>query len=360
MKSKSDRVSCAVLLRAGAATLAIIAIGGCASQAAVDRPPGPTKAEREAASQLYTGEPTVVHATEFPVVSAAEGITRGDEAWRQGKLDLAAYLYIQSLAFQPDNPVPFLKIGAIHESRGNRALAALAFERALQLDPDNAGANERLGLLYLQDGRNDDARKQLERAIELDPSRWQSHNGLGIVADRNGDSAAAIEHYDVALELVPRAPMIVNNRGYSRYLAGNFTGAEADFRLALQMSPLAGTWTNLGRAQARQNRYSDALESFLKEHDEANARNLLGEVAMEGGDFDTAQSEFTLALSAAPRFFQAAHDNLELVAKRIAERKMPVVPVGGSATAASALPVGTATVVAESVAWNSNRSQASN
>ena len=31
--------------------------------------------------------------------SAAEGVQRGDEAWRQGKLDLAVYLYVQSLAY---------------------------------------------------------------------------------------------------------------------------------------------------------------------------------------------------------------------------------------------------------------------
>src|SRR4030095_15405501 len=93
-------------------------------------------AGRESAGQLYEGEPAVVHATEFPVASAAEGIARGADAWRAGHLDLAIYLYVQSLAFDRKSPEPYLKIGAIHERRGNRALAEKAFENALSLAPN--------------------------------------------------------------------------------------------------------------------------------------------------------------------------------------------------------------------------------
>ncbi|MGH8203790.1 MAG: tetratricopeptide repeat protein, partial [Steroidobacteraceae bacterium] len=260
-----------------------------------------------------------MHATEFPVMSAEEGIARGDQAWRRGQLDLAVYLYVQSLAYDAKNPEPLLRIGAIHERLGNRRLAETAFERASAFDPDNAGTNERLGLLYLQDGRDDAARARFERAIALDPSRWQSHNGLGIAADRRFNFAAAIAHYDAAFEIEPRAAMVVNNRGYSRYLARDFAGAEADYRIALALGAQSGTWTNLGKAQARQGRYAEAMESLRKENGEAQAHNLLGECALESDDLDTAQSEFTLALSASPRYFQAARDNLDRVNERIAE-----------------------------------------
>ena len=57
------------------------------------------RGNRTAAGELYAGQPPVVHATEFPVESAAEGVARGDKAWRAGKLDLAVYLYVQSLAY---------------------------------------------------------------------------------------------------------------------------------------------------------------------------------------------------------------------------------------------------------------------
>jgi tetratricopeptide (TPR) repeat protein len=299
-----------------AVTLLAAALAGCASQAAADREAGPSPEQREAASKLYAGEPAVVHATEFPVASAAEGIARGDAAWRRGELDLAVYMYVQSLAYDATNPVPLQKIGAIHERRGNRAHAVKAFEMALKLDPGNAATSERLGLLYLQDGRDEPARALFERSIRADPNRWQSHNGLGIAADRRQDYAAAIVHFDAALALQPRAAIVVNNRGYSRFLAGDFAGAEVDFKAALELGGVKGTWTNLARSQARQGRYADALESFLREHEAAQAYNLLGEAVLEGGDVVAAQSYFTQAISASPRYFPAAQDNLALARAR--------------------------------------------
>jgi len=307
----------AVALLTGSA-LGLTLLAGCAGQAATTTP-DTGRGDKQAAKELYAGQPAVVHATEYPVGSAAEGIARGDDAWRQGKLDLAVYLYVQSLAYDASVADPFLKIGAIHERLGNPALAEKAFELALERDPENAAACERLGLLYLQSQKNDAARALFERAIALDPDRWLSHNGLGIAADRRGDFTAAIAHYDTALVLEPRAATVVNNRGYSRYLAGDLTGAEADFSEAIRLGALSGTWTNLGKVQAKQARYAQALESFLKETDMAHAYNLLGEVAMQRADYVSAQKYFASAVSASPRYFKAAQENLGIVNERLAE-----------------------------------------
>ena len=314
-----------------AQVLLVAALAGCAGSPTRPENAAPSRADRAAAEKLYDGEPAVVHATEFPVTSAAEGMARGDEAWRRGQLDLAVYLYVQSLAYDAKNPEPLLRIGAIHERRGNRALAVRAFEMALELDPQNPGTNERLGLLYLESHRDVAARPMLERAIALDARRWQSHDGLGIEADRREDFAAAISHYDAALALEPRAVTVVNNRGYSRYLAGDFTGAETDFRTALQMGGHPGTWTNLGRALARQGRHDEALECFKKESDDAQAYNLLGEEALEAGKLTRARDYFAEAISAAPRYFQAAHDNLALADERIeaADNSAPATTSNG-------------------------------
>jgi Flp pilus assembly protein TadD len=304
---------------ASSATLFVLAsASGCASHARVAQD-AEGRGDKNAASQLYAGQPAVVHATEYPVFSAAEGIARGDEAWSQGKLDLAVYLYVQSLAFDATTAMPFLKIGAIHERQGNRALAEKAFALALERDPDNAAANERLGLLGLQSQKYEAARALFEHAIAIDPDRWQSHNGLGVVADRRGDFIAAIGHYDTAHVLEPRAANIVNNRGYSRYLAGDLASAESDFRLAISLGAAPGTWTNLGRAQAARGNYSDALDSLLREADLATAYNVLGMVTMERGDLDTAKRYFSDAITTSPRYFQAAHDNLARVNERLAK-----------------------------------------
>ena len=60
-----------------------------------------------------------MHATEYPGRRRRPRASqRGDDAWRQGKLDLAVYLYVQSLAYDATAAGPFLKIGAIHEQLG--------------------------------------------------------------------------------------------------------------------------------------------------------------------------------------------------------------------------------------------------
>jgi hypothetical protein len=110
-------------------------------------------------------------------------------------------------------------------------------------------------------------------------------------------------------------------------------------------------------AQARQRKYEQALESFLKENDEAHARNLLGVAAMEGGDLDTAQNEFMLALSASPRFFPAAQDNLEQVARQISERRAPAPALANEdapVTTASTHPAAAAPV-AGLASWSTDR-----
>lgn len=314
---------------AGALTLGLLT--GCAGPAAVATDAAPARGSKSAARQLYTGQPSVVHATEFPVATAAEGVARGDDAWRQGKLDLAVYLYVQSLAYETTSAQPFLKIAAIHEQLGNRALATKAFELALEREPENAGANERLGLLYVEAQQDELAENMLHAAIRLDPRRWRAYNGLGVLADRRGEYASAEQHYDRAHVLQPNNASVINNRGYSHYLAGKLDAAEADLRYAAQLGAPKGTWTNLGKVLAKKGQYEEALESLMKESDMAHAYNLLGEVARDTGDLQRARQFFSDAISAAPRFFQEAQDNLSEV-----DERLKTAPPSGTAVAQAA------------------------
>ena len=305
------------------AQLLIVLLAGCASQPR-DEAAAQPKGDKATADQLYAGEPAIVHSTEYPVASAAEGMQRGDEAYREGKLDLAVYLYVQVLALDATHAEPFLKIGAIHEQKGNVAMAEKAYELALQRDPADAAACERVGLLYMQSGRDAEAPAMFERAIAIDAKRWRSYNGLGILADRRGDFTAALTYYDKARAIEPSAALVLNNRGYSRYLAGDLTGAEADLKAAIRQGAKGSVWTNLGKVQAMQGRYAEALESLLQEKDLPHAYNVLGEAAMERGEFDVAQRYFESAISESPRYFEAAQKNLGL-----AKERQLAAPAGG-------------------------------
>jgi Flp pilus assembly protein TadD len=299
------------------ALLLFTLLAGCATQPADDADKQASNGDKDTANQLYAGEPAIVYGTEYPVTSAADGIQRGDQAYREGKLDLATYMYVESLKFDSNAAEPFLKIGAIHEQRGNRALAEKAFELALERQPDNAAACERLGLLYIQSGRDAEAPALFQRALKLDSKRWRSYNGLGVLADRRNDFAAAIGYYNQALEIEPGAASVLNNRGYSHYLAGDLPRAENDLKAAIRLGAQSGVWTNLGKVQAKQGRYPEALESLLKEMDLAHAYNLLGESAMESADYSRAKRYFESAIEAAPRYYEAAQRNVALANERL-------------------------------------------
>ncbi len=303
------------------ALLLIAAVAGCASthseKAAKQGAEMARAIDKQAASQLYSGEPSIVHSTQYPVTSADDGIKRGDAAYQAGKLDLAVYLYVESLSFDSTRSEPFVKIGAIHEQKGNVQLAEKAYELALERQPDNPGVCERLGLLYIQSGRDAEAPPLFERAIALYPRRWKSWNGLGILADRRGDFTAAISDYDKALAIEPGAAMVMNNRGFSRYLAGDLPGAEADLKAAIRLGAKGNVWRNLGKVQAVQGRYAEALETLTRDTDLAHAYNLLGEAAMERGDFDSAKRYFQSAITESPRYFEEAQKNLGLANERL-------------------------------------------
>jgi Flp pilus assembly protein TadD len=267
----------------------------------------------EPPSKLYAGEPAAVHGSEYPVTSSHDGVQRGDAAWQRGELDLALYLYVQALRFDPSDASTLRKIGAIHESRNNRPLARQAFEMALARDRYHPGTLERLGLIYLQDNENSPARQLLERALAIEPHRWRAHNGLGVLLDRAGEHAQALEHYDIALNLQPEeSAAILNNRGYSKYLAGDLQGAEADLRQALEQGAEGRVWLNLGRVQAQGRAYSAALKSFLETLDTARAYNEAGEAALRNGDRQIARAYFQNAMDASPAHFERAFKNLAI------------------------------------------------
>lgn len=296
----------------------VILMAGCASAPQKEKIAQPSPS---AASELYAGQPPIVHGTEFPVASAQDGIQRGDDAWREGKLDLAIYLYVQVLEFAPNDAPTLRKLGALHETEGHLALARRAFEMALCAAPPDAATLERLGLLYLEGGEdNERALTLLTHAVALDEKRWRSYDGLGVLADRRKEYSLALTYYDAALHLQPRAANVLNNRGYSRFLNGDLKGAEEDLRAALSIDPTSLARVNLGNVQAKGRHYGDAFKTFLETYDAAHAYNAVGEGAMDNGDHQIARTYFENATTASPSYFEEAEKNLTLAREALAGR----------------------------------------
>lgn len=258
---------------------------------------------------LYEGEPEVVFATEFPVASAEEAIARADSALLEGDLDLALYMYVRAYDLDKDNVHALVRIGNIHESRGNDRLATMAFTSVVNVDPTHSRALQSLGLIYLHAKRHEEARALLERAINEDPALWRAQNGLGVLADMRGEHTKAIEAFDAALAVNPGDASTLNNRGYSLYLDGQYDAASANF-LEAAAQGAERAWLNLGLVRARQKRYAEAVNTMARNVATEVAYNDVGYIAMRQGDFAVAERYFRKAIGLSPRYFEAAQRNL--------------------------------------------------
>ncbi|MEX2124725.1 MAG: tetratricopeptide repeat protein [Woeseia sp.] len=255
----------------------------------------------------------LLFATEFPVASKQEAITKSNLAYREGDLDKALFYSVKALKFDVTDVELLVRIGHLHVLQGNGRMAARTFNLALAQEPSHPESLQGLGLLYFEADRPDKARQNLELAIAGDARLWRSYNVLGVLADGRREHGLAADYYEKALEIRPDSVSVRINRGYSKYLAGDLdTAARYLFDVASQ-SDHPKAWRNLGMVYAKLGWYEEAVEIFRKVEDDANAYNSTGVIALANRDLSLAQDFFMEAVRQSPVYFAEAEQNLDRV-----------------------------------------------
>lgn len=295
------------MIRVCALCVASVALGACSATGGVSQRADVQK------SGLYAGQPAVAFATEFPVQSFAEGMSRGRSAEARGERDLALYLYLSALAHEGDRALAFWSIARVHLARGNDALAEKALELLLAAQPDHVDALEQLGLLALRSGRDQRATVLLQRVAETDGARWRTAEGLGVLADRRGEHSLAVDLYTKALEQAPESASILNNRGYSHLLRGDHERAMRDLSIAAHRGQLPQAWLNLGRVYAEAGHYPSAFQAYLEVLSRAQAYFEVGSVALKHDQREVARTYLEDAIQASPVHYPAAQKKLAVL-----------------------------------------------
>jgi len=255
----------------------------------------------------------VLFATEFPVESEEDALTRAEQAIQEGDTDKALFYFVRALQFRPDNVDLLMQIAEIQMRRQDFALAKRAFLITIQHDPNRSGALEGLGLIYMNEGKDEEAISNLMSAVANDERVWRAHNALGVYADKAADYPTALHHYNLALSINPEAAHVRNNRGYSRYLAGDIEGAMLDLYTAANDWGFLHAWANLGKIYAEEGLYRDAIKTYKLVMSEANALNNTGYSAIENGDLVLAERYLNKAIRLSPTYFPSAEENLSLL-----------------------------------------------
>ena len=155
-----------------------------------------------------------------------------------GKVDQAIATYQDYMQRNPRDVMPYLAIGALEESRNNRAGARKMYERALTIDPDSAAANNNLAYLMLENGENvDQAITMAQLAMRKMPDSPNVADTLGYAYFKKGVYSSAVDTLEQASKKDPNSASIHYHLGLAYSKMNNSAKAREQFQRAAQLDP---------------------------------------------------------------------------------------------------------------------------
>jgi predicted TPR repeat methyltransferase len=127
----------------------------------------------------------------------------GIEAFRTGRLDLAASLIAQAIAGNGRMPDFHYNLAIVLKTQGRLEEAAASYQRAIALKPDYADAHNNLGNIWKNLGQRDKALASFAAALQARPDNADTLYNLGILCSEAGDRDLAAHHFHRCLEHDP-------------------------------------------------------------------------------------------------------------------------------------------------------------
>src|SRR5262245_12588861 len=128
--------------------------------------------------------------------SPAFHFQRGNEFYKQGKLEEAIAAYRQCVALQPEFPNARFHLGVALGDAEHYEEAATYLEQVVQTEPEKAEAFNSLGYISSRGRELHKAISHWQRAIELQPNYAQAHVNLGMGLLQLGDYARGFAEYE--------------------------------------------------------------------------------------------------------------------------------------------------------------------
>jgi len=204
---------------------------------------------------------------------------------------------IQEISEKFLDPYSFLRAGMANQRTGDHAGAIRLFRRGMEIAPKEPELHNALGWSLFQEGRSEEAVAAYERALAVDPKHVKSHNNLALALVDLGRLEDAARHFEASLAIEPKAEIYSDlgftlarlgkdaeaQKVFARALAidpdcpsahfnmavvavqgGDFRTAEAHYRRALPARPTPETYNGLGFVLARQGRTDEAIAEYQR------------------------------------------------------------------------------------------------
>ncbi len=181
----------------------------------------------------------------FPVPSATpeeqqkfiQAYSRGETAYRAGKLAEALADFKEAAKLYPGFADLHSTIGTIHQRQGRYPDAEQAYRKAIELDPDESAHPYNLGVCLLKQSKYDAAIATLRKAAELDPAYEPALTNLGVAylgRDLNDPAREALEK---AVAANPESAPAHYNLGLAYERLDRKKDAEREYKEALSADP---------------------------------------------------------------------------------------------------------------------------
>jgi Tfp pilus assembly protein PilF len=207
-----------VRLRCGLALLVLLALPGCATNAA----------------NRYEAEHRIKQANSHFELGV-DHLENGRYANGLRELMLAETL-------QPTNPRIHAALAEAYMRKGKVVEAETHLVRALEIDPKYHDARLNLSGLYLMIGRYEDAIVQAQALVDdvTFPGVWRAYTNRAIAEMRLGNNAVAREQLDLAVDFNKKYWPALLSLGILEQKEGRPVEAISFFRLVLEQKPVPG------------------------------------------------------------------------------------------------------------------------
>ena len=128
---------------------------------------------------------------------------QGIEAFRAGRLDMAAGLIAQAIARDGNIPAFHYNLAIVCKAQGRLPDATASYQRAIALKPGLCRCPQQSGHCFESAGCVRQGADSFQRALQLKPGNAETHYGLGLLCGETGDREEAARHLQECLKADP-------------------------------------------------------------------------------------------------------------------------------------------------------------
>lgn len=216
----------------------------------------------------------------------------------------AASLYRQILALTSDDVRTLTALGTALDRSGDWQQGQAEYQKALTINPEYADAQFDLAQLDFNHNNYAEAEQEYRGLIAQDPKDASAHNGLGAVLIATNQTANAQREFESAIVLDPDSFDALYNLASIEAGNNNFSRAADLIEQALKQKNDADAHQLLGNLDAQSGRLGDALQQFkavqtLRPHDTLPHRQL-AQLYDQMGQLNDSIRELSAALALEP------------------------------------------------------------